>query len=536
MGKENGNKQDAPPQGIALAAAGRPRRVRYGTFPKPQASVEFPAARRRAVHRARTFGEIAHATVSSPVWQEVMVPALDEIELGRILRPDGRGKRSGPRNGYTAHHFEAAELYRRVVGATNYKAGRIHLTSDRGRHARDLLGFTDERKAPTRGNPDRFSMPGVPSEAAVSKYRAMVTDEARLTAWTAFLVRQRQAYMEQVGPEGRITYLDGTHIRVRGECPVFHNQSGELVNGERRHPISGKKIKSTITVPTGGFIPPWDEGKKGGHGFIAVVLCDEVGVPLAHRVTALPGDERGSGAECLDEYAELLRPHSAQRDLPGVLTADGGFTGYRMRSAARRAGFIENIHNVSHAKKAAERAAEHAGMRWVIDGHPGWYSNGHREVFCECGQMTYSRRMWTDADGVAKVSTHATCATHGLLNLTSGLWRRALNPDGFRLCNPGEYASADLLFGNPLTYNDPMALAYGQDRFGRGEGLNGQLWTGYGLNRDKTRYRSLLEAQLDTTIVFALLVSLAIQYRELAGVPAVQAPLPFASPSALLAA
>ena len=66
-----------------------------------------------------------------------------------------------------------------------------------------------------------------------------------------------------------------------------------------------------------------------------------------------------------------------------------------------------------------------------------------------------------------------------------------------------------------------LDVVYGEDHFGRCEGFNGQLWTSSSLNRNKTNYRSLLEALFDVTIVFALFLSLAIQYRELTGAPPV---------------
>ena len=463
----------------------------------------------------RTAGELLEATTALPAWQEVMEPRLD---LMQTMREWNGGRRTpGPKSGYTTHTWEAVEAFRRIVGASSYSQTRVVLTSDKGRHAREVLELLEARMAPTRGNPDRFSMPGVPSEAARSKYVRQVGNEARLAAWTDLLHRLRADYVAGAGEELRVVYIDGTHIRVRGTCPVYHPTTKELVNGERTNPRTGERIPSRITVPDGGYMKPWHHGKKGGHGFTAIVLCDEVGVPLAHRVAALPGDERGLGAECLHEYAERLRPHNRHAHLPGVVIGDSGFTGSRFRLAARQAGFIENVHGVSHGRSptTTQRAAQYSAARWHIDGHPGWYADGHREISCVCGQATFTRRAWVDDHGVAKTSVRGRCPQHGTLNVTSGLWNRVQNPDGFELCNPGEYEDADLAFGNPLTYDDPMASIYGADRFARGEGLNGQLWTGYGVNRDKTRFRSRPEVELEVTITFALLVSLALQHRNL---------------------
>jgi hypothetical protein len=73
--------------------------------------------------------------------------------------------------------------------------------------------------------------------------------------------------------------------------------------------------------------------------------------------------------------------------------------------------------------------------------------------------------------------------------------------------------AADLPLGNPLTCRDRMAARYGKKRWVRGEGAHGVLKSHYRLNM-RRRYRSRAAVELETNIVFAVIVSVAIQQRE----------------------
>jgi hypothetical protein len=113
--------------------------------------------------------------------------------------------------------------------------------------------------------------------------------------------------------------------------------------------------------------------------------------------------------------------------------------------------------------------------------------------------------------------------------LLSGRWRRAKNPARFVPMLPADPREAvDLPLGNPLTYRDRMAARYGKKRWVRGEGAHGVLKSHYRLNT-RRRYRSRSAVELETNMVFAVIVSLAIQQREHERAASQPAPLPVAA-------
>jgi len=107
--------------------------------------------------------------------------------------------------------------------------------------------------------------------------------------------------------------------------------------------------------------------------------------------------------------------------------------------------------------------------------------------------------------------------TCGPIRITSGDWRRVQNPDGFVRINPMDKASlkhADLAFGNPLTYRDSRAVAYGRNRYAQGEGLHGSATTRWNLFKDKAYYRRLNQVRLDVLLTYCLMHGLAMEARR----------------------
>lgn len=499
---------DSSPAGCVPAEAQAARdpkatakRLHFRRFPEPQAVVEFPYALERPLHRSRTYGEITRSFLDGPVWAEVMTPELDLWAAERELRPNGKRKTMAPK--FTPHEMEAAEMFRRVAGVTSYKAGRDLLAGDRHRGDRVLLGFDVPRQAPTRGNPLNFRTAGVPSEAAMSKYRTDIGDARRAELWGRFLARLREVWMAEAGREARIGHLDGFNMPIEGVCPKMDRKTGEIVNAE------------LITVRDGGYQPSFNNGTKGGHGFNNVAFWDDLGVPLAHRVVPMHVSESATAVHVLNDFRRHLGP---LRELlgVGVGSADAAFASGPVREAMRRAGFVDNIHEVSHGDKVEshKRAKEYDGRVRPIQGYPNWHVNGHRELVCACGHGTQERDAWRDPDGTARVRVKGRCTNCGSITLLSGRWRAARNPARFVPMLPGDPTSAaDLPLGNPLTYRDRMAARYGKKRWVRGEGAHGVLKSHYKLNA-RRRYRSKAAVELETNMVFAVIVSLAIQQRE----------------------
>lgn|GEM_PF-1245786 len=477
------------------------KRLHFKRFPEPREVVEFPYTFERPLHKERSYGQMTRSILDSPIWAETMIPELDRWADERRLRSNGKRKTMAPK--YSPHEMEAAELYRRVAGIATYKGTRDLLGGDRGRADRLLLKFDVPRQEPTRGNPVNFRTPGVPSEAAMSKYRRDVGDKRRAELWGRFLARLREVWTEEAGPEARIGHLDGFNMPIEGVCPIMDRHTGEVVNADR------------ITVPDGGYQGRFNNGTKGGHGFNNVAWWDDLGVPLAHRVVPMHHSESKTAAHVLDDFHRHLGPLRKSVGV-GVGSADAAFSSGPVRQAMRRAGFVDNVHDASHGTKpeSLQKAKASDGKKWEIQGYPNWHVNGHRELSCACGHGTQERDAWRDADGTARVRLKGRCKDCGSITLLSGRWRYARNPSRFVPMLPGDPAdAADLTLGNPLTFRDRMAARYGKKRWVRGEGAHGILKSHYKLNT-RRRYRSKAAVELETNIVFAVIVSLAIQQRE----------------------
>lgn len=452
-----------------------------------------------------------------------MVPVLNKWAERRRRTRDGSRLKPGPAPMYSPEELEVMELYRRVVGAASYRAACERLSAFRSHRDRRLLGFDRERQTIRRGQPVTF--PGVPSETAMSKYRRDIGDAEREDLWGRFLARLRRDYAAMSDDDAsRILYLDGTHIRVAGTAPIINPRTSEVVNGGL-DPRTGRPI---ITVPDAGYAPPYKKGTKGGHGFNLVPLLDDRGVPLAHAVDRINRSEKEIAVSVITSWARDLRD-AYPADRLRVLSADAGFNSPHVRIACRNAGMIENVHPVSHGDQLTtnKRADQYERMRIAIHGTKDWQLTGHREIVstCGCDTPTLARQIWLGRLGKAYARLKATCSTCGsTVTLMSGRRRRAKNPD--RMV-PKHYldndADLDFSTGNPLTYNDPLSNAYGRARFGRNEGWNGALASRYKLNAKRRRFRSKRQVELETNIIFSIMVSLALEGRrhEAAAPPAV---------------
>lgn len=409
------------------------------------------------------------------------------------------------------------ELYRRVVGVTSTADAFHHLARFEAARDRELLGFDRQRFRPRRGQPWRHRQPGIPSESTMSKYRLELGEEFRERLWAALLLRVRREYVAlSDSDDSRVLFMDGTDIKIQGVAPIV-NRNGELCNNPAQ-----------ITVPDAGFRRRF-RVSKGGHGFNAVILTDSFGVPLADDLDRIQRDERKLAVRVLADWNESIRP-AYPRDDVRVIAADSGFGGVRVRRACRQAGLIENIHPVSHGSKSTSRrrAKSYNRKRLRIEDRAGWALNLHRELvpLCGCGRASQERHAWLDRHGVAHTRLKGRCEQCGSnVTLKSGRWRRNTDredPKVYKRTFHDPEDRTDFLAGNPLTFNDPAAKAYGLARFVRNEGFNGMLASHYKLNGKPRRWRSRRQVRTEMNIVFSILVSLAIQARsaEASAIPA----------------
>jgi hypothetical protein len=295
--------------------------------------------------------------------------------------------------------------------------------------------------------------------------------------------------------------------------PKYRRGTGELTN------------PGQITAPEAGYRNNKKAPDKNGQGWCLVMLVDQNGNCWGHQIIRLHEWEGGAAASVMNRYQTEISP--LLQNKVRVIVADGAFSGPTFRGAARDAGMVESCHPVSHAdrKKSLENARKNDATRMSIDGYPNWQANGHREITCRCGRGSLTRRAWLDRTGKACARVEGSCRECGTISVTSGLWRRARNPDRFVRCVPGTDDAPDYLFGNPLTFNDQIANEYGNDRFGRGEGFHGTLASRFRLIQYKRWFRTQDQVTTDTALVLSLTLAMGLN-QKLASPPPPTAPPP----------
>jgi hypothetical protein len=262
-----------------------------------------------------------------------------------------------------------------------------------------------------------------------------------------------------------------------------------------------------------------DNHGKDGHGFNMVAVSTSTGLPLTYRLTPLATKGHGEADTALAMFREewqrdvapLLDPEIA------VLTGDAAYCKQELRAQLRQAGILENCHRVSHGRSDTNKRNQRRtrAREYQIEDYPNWRANGHREIYCLCGDYKLSRRVSRNRDGEVVSRLEGECKkTCGSITITSGLWRAVQNPRRFVRCQPGEEGQADWSFGNPLTFNDPLSAQFGKNRFGHGEGFHGHLQTRFGLLKHKAWYRRREQAQLDFLMVFCGMHALAMEQRR----------------------
>jgi Transposase DDE domain len=479
------------------------RRPRSKVLPEPPSGVETPYANCRLEWQGVGLGEKTKVVLDSAAWQDVMIPALIELEADR--------PRKGPDPSYSSEELERAVLFQKVAGVENYKQARNLLASDRHAETRELLGFDKPRTRRGKNKTTFKSLDGVPSEVTVWRHEQRWGLERHIEIYEEVFQRLLHEHLEDPDfqDEARVLNIDGSVVRS-------HYTSFERVDwktGEIKPP----------TLEGGGYMPRDEKNiGKDGHGFNMVSVTTPTGLPLAYRIVPLATKDHSEADTALAMFREEWQEHVAPLldDKMRVLTADGAYTKGELRAQLRQLGIVENTHPVSHGKGETNKAnaEKHDAMVWQIEGKRNWRANGHRELYCVCGAGKTIPRISRDKDGRAVVRVEGDCKTCGSITITSGLWRVAQNPRRFTRCKPGEADQADWLFGNPFTFNNKQAKAFGSARFGHGEGFHGHLLTRFGLLKHKAWYRRRKEAQLDFLMVFCSMHALAIEQRKRAKV------------------
>ena len=373
---------------------------------------------------------------------------------------------------------------------------------------------------------------GVPSEPTISRHLKHFDPELRCAMYRRLFERLVREHFEfpEFREDARVLAMDGTHILTHFTAPVYRRQtkeekrqaeSEECKTLDQLCTINWNRVvnpdSEKITCRDGGYLPYDSQSGKGGHGFNLVTIPTANGLPLEFAVVPINASEKRVGEAVLRErFAQNVLPHLSRTGLH-VLTADGGFTSPTLRHLLRSFGILENIQMVSHSKdKQTQVRAETERARVIpIEGHPNWHANGLREISCACSRGLVSSRVGVSKRGRAFARLEGQCATCGSITITSGQWRLAQNPKKFRLAHPDDpIKNRDWTFGNPLTYDSPVAAAFGKARFGQNEGFHGALERRFRLIKGKRWYRSRVEAETDTAVIFCVMHALAMEQRR----------------------
>lgn len=486
---------------------GKPARpLRWAPYPEPPSSGRTPYGRRNPELGELTPLERTQLYIGSRAWEDVARPRLKALDENR----DPRGRKPE----WSAEEKEIIFVYGRMSGipATSVEKVRRSLMADR--RAREAFGFTHPRLG-RRGQAigvDDF----LPKQGALRGHLCKLGDEARKRLYEDVEKALLGEYLDlpEVQEQLRIFHMDGLPIRTHFTAPVYPKGSRpERTTGKPRRPVN----EDEITAPDAGFTAR-QHGKPGGHGWKTVPITTNDGVCVV-RATGQIQDELYLSEQALDSFREHMAPR-LDRDKLNVLSADGLFNAPSIRRKCRDSGLAENIHHVSHSDKEQSRnhAAAYKRKRYPIV-HPSnpaydnWSATGHREIVCRCGKGRVEKPA-ARRNGKVVLAVVGRCENCGTIRIQSGRWRFAKTPNSkasgrFVLCQPDEYGEAELSFGNGLTWDDPRAYAYTEDRFGLQEGFFGTLRT-LGL-AEKTWFRRKAQVEIDLALVNGALVAAALE-------------------------
>jgi hypothetical protein len=309
-----------------------------------------------------------------------------------------------------------------------------------------------------------------------------------------------------VRADARLLFLDTVRQNTHYTAAHYDPNTKKLLNPD------------SITAPGAGYLARSSGLKRAGDGFKAPILMTRTGLVLHCSVLPMSESEISAGRQAIKAFGTEYRRLLPDRGV--VLVADGGFASNALRADLRRQGIIEIIHDVSHSEDGQQRAAKLAEQRLKIHGSSTWQATGLRELVCKCGAGRTERDFHYLKNGSVVPRLIGRCSTCGSITITSGQWRTAKNPARFTRVTAQLRAQAetsdeaDLTFGNPFTYNDPIAAEYGKQRFSQNEGLFGTLSSRFGLFDTPGYYRDPIDFEIDLLAALCLLHAAALAHYE----------------------
>ena len=409
----------------------------------------------------------------------------------------------GARPAYSAEEIEKALLFGKVCGYRTYSKTHMRLCADS--HVREALGFT---RSNAQKKASRYQT-GVPSRATICRHLKRFGHERRGDAWDKLALDMLRdfhvANFPEMQEEMRVSNTDGTAIKTHYTAPIFDRKTGELINAKR------------VTCWDGGYKAMDAGDDRSGAGWNLIPFLTHTSVPWAWSLPKMQDGESTVATEiALNEAAAVMALIPMERRKLGVMTADSNFRGKHLRRALREIGMIDNIHTVSHKRASRDRAEDFRADQHHIEGYPNWFTDGHRQLYCACGNGYTFARAKLRSKGRAVARVEGSCTNCGSITVTSGKWKLAANPRRWKkvnLADPLDVAEADPLMGNPLTFDDPLSNAFGNRRFWHCEGLFGTLWKRWRLG-DKRWFRTVHQAEAEIGMVFSIIHVVAMEQRR----------------------
>lgn len=553
-----------------VSTAERKSRVRYG--PLPELPVEVAIGYANTRDGALTPAEAVRAMLDSDAWRDVMIPELEALEDRRrnankvqpvytceelesvylYQQVAGLDTVGRTREQLTSH---AGAQARRLLGfdrprRSKSQVTQIHAVPSEATLSRYRLAWAPSdagRVVPaTKDSVATGDFPTVYDFKRAEADRRKAAIAARAEVYVRLFARWVAEYAKtpEAAEGSRALFMDGTALNTYFDCLITNkgvpqndkpralkrcrvkpvlDECGKVVwNGlmsdERWSSLvdQDKSFRRYWAYSADGGFGASNSPSRSGHGYSIVNIVDSSGLPIDFIVAPINPDETTSGAQLLDRLAPTLGlfPQNGVR----VFGADSGFTGYPVRSRIRALGMLENIHVVSGApsdRSKNEREKRRAEQRRIPyfdpktgKGHKKWHSNGLFELFCDCGRGEVQKRFRHDQNGKLIPSIEGQCRTCGPITITSGHWAYK-SGEWDKVITSNHLDEPELAFGNPLTFDSPIAKAYGRRRFALQEGVHSILSNRFGLTRGRRRMKYADEARLQTAMTFSVMHLLA---------------------------
>ena len=551
------------------------RRKRFGTLPTPNPSAELSYAKTRPELADLTAAKTVRLMLDSQAWADVMKPALDQLEQRRGGGRNGIGPLYTCEELESFLIYQVVcgiETFKatrdRLTSDRGGEARRL-LGFDRPRQCKSQV--TAIHSVPSEATVSRYRQlwaplgvgavkaathAGIAHDKNATLYDLKAAEDARRKAavkarrevWEAFFARWVEEALKDpaVREQARLLFIDGTSIQTKHTClitkdrvpqndvprprerclvkPVLDEQGNQVWDGQlteaewaslaAQQNLDYRRFWSVTA--DGGFMAYSGGRNRSGPGYTLLSIIDQGALPLAYEVSPINRSEKVTARSLIDSFGAEVLPQLQAGDRRVVMTGDAGFTGRAIRRRLRALGILENVHSVSGGKnlRTSTVVKRKNAKRIGFKNHHDWYTNGHFELFCRCGQAQTFRRFYKKQSGELVPRVEGKCVNCGSITISSGQWRLSSGRwvDDVGASNP--YALPELRLGNPMTFNDPIAMEYGRRRFSVGEGFHSVLSNRFGLNRGQRRIKSEDEVRLHTAMTFCVIHAIADAQRN----------------------